>query len=379
MKRFSWVIFSTFLIFFFQHTDNQAQNIQKNINIHWLSNLIYEESEDEKTEYLFFEGAVGDEQFPSLPSFYTHFPVNSDFSAYDVKIANAVFEPMTEQEVTLIPQSFSPNELEITTQTVYEKKKPYLAISFIPIRKNGVKFEKLTSVTLEITGKDARKSPAAPKSYATHSALQNGSWYRITVSQTGVYKVTYDDLNRLGMPVSSLSSDNLSIFGNGGGMLPEANAEFRYDDIQELPIEMHDGGDHSFDAGDYFLFYAEGPHSWTYIPSDQNFTHNFNLYATTASYFITATPNVGSKLRITTEDNSTLTATSVATTYTDYGFFEEDKFNLGEGGRAWFGDKFDATTAKNYTISLPAFPVSPRNLAVFFLMSAVARTSLEVL
>ena len=83
----------------------QAQNIQKNINIHWLSNLIYEESEDEKTEYLFFEGAVGDEQFPSLPSFYTHFPVNSDFSAYDVKIANAVFEPMTEQEVTLIPFS----------------------------------------------------------------------------------------------------------------------------------------------------------------------------------------------------------------------------------------------------------------------------------
>lgn len=362
MKRFSWVIFFTFLMIFIQHIDSQAQNIQKNINIHWLPNLIYEESEDEKIEYLFFEGAVGDEQFPGLPSFYTHFPVNSDFLAYNVKITHTVFEPMTEQEVALIPQNFSPNELEITTQTVYEKKKPYLAISFIPIKKNGVKFEKLTSVTLEITGKDARKSPAAPKSYTTHSVLQNGSWYRITVSQTGVYKVTYDDLSRLGMPVSGLSSDNLSIFGNGGGMLPEANAEFRYDDIQELPIEMHDGGDHSFDAGDYFLFYAEGPHSWTYNPFDQNFTHNFNLYATTASYFITATPNVGSKLRITTEDNSALTATSVATTYTDYGFFEEDKFNLGEGGRAWFGDKFDATTAKNYTLSIPASPVSPLRL-----------------
>lgn len=359
MKRFSWVIFFTFLIIIIQHIDIQAQNFQKNINIHWLPNLVYQENEDGKIEYLFFEGAVGDEQFPNLPSFYAYQPVNSDFSTYDTKISNAVFVPMTEQEVALIPQNFAPSELVISTKTVYEKKKPYLAISFIPIRKIGGKYEKLTSVTLEITGKDARKAPAAPKSYATHSALQNGSWYRITVSQTGVYKVTYDDLSRLGMSVSGLSSDNLAIFGNGGGMLPESNAEFRYDDIQELPIEMHDGGDHTFDAGDYFLFYAEGPHSWTFDPINQNFAHNFNLYATTASYFITASPNVGYKLRITTEDNSALTATSTATTYTDYGFFEEDKFNLGEGGRGWFGDKFDATTAKNYTLSLPASPVSP--------------------
>lgn len=358
MKRFSWVLFSTFLIFFIQQTDIQAQNIQKIINIHWLPNLIYEENEDKKIEYLFFEGAVGDEQFSNLPSFYTHFPINADYTSYKTRISNVTYEPMTEQEVALIPQGFSPNELIVSTSTVYEKKKPYLAISFIPIRKNGGKFEKLTSVTLDITGENARKAPAAPKAYAVHSVLQTGNWYSISVSQTGIYKVTYEDLSQLGMAVSGLSSDNISIFGNGGGMLSESNSMFRYDDIQELPIEMHDGGDHSFDAGDFFLFYAEGPHSWAYDPMNQKFTHNFNLYSSKASYFITATPGVGAKLRIATEDNAGLTATVTANTYTHYGFFEEDKFNLGEGGRAWFGDKFDATTAQNYTLPLPTNPTS---------------------
>lgn len=376
MKHFSWVSLGIFVLIFFQLIDIQAQKIQKNISIQWLKPITYQTANEGTVSFIVFEGSVDDEAYPVLPRYYDHFPVSADFSDYDVVASNAVYEPLSEQEKSLVPKDFRQNEVAYEVTTVYEKKKPYAAVSFLPIRVNGGRYEKLVSVHLSIEGKGVKKSGKSTRTYADHSVLRSGNWYRVTVAKTGVYKVTYNDLSSLGIPLSNLSSDNISIFGNGGGMLAESNAVQRPDDLLELPIEMHDGGDHSFDAGDYFLFYAEGPHSWEY--SYQGFTHNFNLYATTASYFINVDAGIGQKLRVETEDNSAMTPTATVSSYTAYGFYEEDKFNLGEGGRNWFGDKFDVTTTRHYTLSLPSSPVGPMQLKVAGGASSARVSSFQV-
>lgn len=362
MKRNSWVLLILFFITNIQLTVIQAQNFIKDIQFEWQSPLVYKQADAEKIEFLSFIGSVSDESVPVLPRYYTHFPVDADYSDYEISITAEHYEPVPADEIRLIPKDFAPNEIRLQVETVYEKKKPHAAISFVPIRKGANGYERLTSVTLSLKGLNARKGQKGITEYATHSVLQSGNWYRITVSSTGIYKVTYNDLVSLGIAVSGLPSSQIAIFGNGGGMLPESNAGFRYDDLQELPIEMHDGGDNHFDAGDYFIFYAEGPHRWDYNSAEQKFTHQFNLYAKTASYFINVDAGVGAKLRIADEDNSNLIANATAATYTHYGFYETDQFNLGEGGRAWFGDKFDAITTRSYTMGLPASIVGPVRL-----------------
>ena len=252
---------------------------------------------------------------------------------------------MTEDEVALIPDGFQEGEFRATARTTVDRKRNYTALSLLPIRKSGSGYEKLLSATVSVQPVRSSAKAAKTHTYAASSVLRSGSWYKVSVTKTGVHKVTYSDLASLGMSVSGLASAQLSLFGNGGAMLPEANGKERYDDLQELPIEMHDGGDGIFNEGDYFLFYAEGPHGWNYNATEQRFAHTFNLYDNAAYYFINADAGVGTKRRIETTDNSTLAPTATATSYTHYGFTETDQWCLGEAGRNWYGRRSHRSSA----------------------------------
>jgi len=87
--------------------------------------------------------------------------------------------------------------------------------------------------------------------------------------------------------MSTLPS-RIAVFGNGGGVLPEKNDEFRYDDLFENPIKVVGGEDGSFDQGDYIIFYGEGPVVWNLNPINQSFYHQTNYYKDYTYYFITA-------------------------------------------------------------------------------------------
>jgi hypothetical protein len=61
----------------------------------------------------------------------------------------------------------------------------------------------------------------------------------------------------------SLPSAQLRLFGGAPGMLPEANARPRVDDLEELPLQVVEGGDGTISGTDYVLFYATGPNLFT--------------------------------------------------------------------------------------------------------------------
>ena len=57
-----------------------------------------------------------------------------------------------------------------------------------------------------------------------NSVLKSGDWFKIEVSQDGIYQITKNDLQNLGINTSNLSVNSVKLYGNGGGMLPALNS-----------------------------------------------------------------------------------------------------------------------------------------------------------
>lgn len=193
----------------------------------------------------------------------------------------------------------------------------------------------------------------AQRVYVSNSVLASGLWYKVAIKDPGVYKVDLAFLSALGFNVSNLSSSSIRLFGNGGGMLSEANADIPIDDLQENAIMVVDGGDGIFNGNDYFLFYANGPDQWLKDSVNKKFTHRKNIYSDSAYYFITIG---GTGKRINSlQLNSPATAT--VNTFNERIFHEQDMVNLLNSGKSWFGEEFsDApgkSLTKTFSISLP--------------------------
>src|SRR5690606_17060115 len=89
--------------------------------------------------------------------------------------------------------------------------------------------------------------------------LGSGMWYKVRLSNTGVYKMDRTFLENLGINVQGLNPNHINVYGNATGMLPEANNIFRPDDLVKNAIQIVGDEDNSFDANDYIIFYGVGP------------------------------------------------------------------------------------------------------------------------
>lgn len=193
----------------------------------------------------------------------------------------------------------------------------------------------------------------AQRAYAPHSVLATGNWYRIGIKQEGVYKIDVPLLAALGITTNNLSAATIRLYGNGGAMLDENNATPRPDDLVENPIEMNDGGDGIFNAGDFFLFYAPGPHRWLKDSLGQGFRHLKNLYTDTVYYYLTIGGNGKRIPRQTPPFNPSVTVNSYQERY----FYENDLVNLLNSGKEWYGELFSTnlggSSSRTFTIDWP--------------------------
>jgi hypothetical protein len=206
--------------------------------------------------------------------------------------------------------------------------------------------------------------------YKSHSVLTAGNWYKVAVTEVGIHKITYEDLTGMGMDLSSVDPANLRVYGNGGGMLPEANAVKRIDDLRQIPIQVVDGGDGHFDPGDYLLFYGEAPDKWTLNYNTKLFAHQKNLFSDRTYYFVTA--DLGPGLRIQPLASVTATPNSYSHRISDYGFHDVDSENLIKSGKIWVGEVFNDTLASHDFYF--RFPNIDTNSAVRINTHVVARS-----
>lgn len=206
------------------------------------------------------------------------------------------------------------------------------------------------------------------RQYKKNSALATGSWYKLSITDPGVYKIDVAFLKSMGINTQQLPVTAIRLFGNGGQMLGEPNNTPRYDDLPEVAMYAQDGGDGILDGNDYLLFYAPGPHSWSYNMVSRTFTHQRNLYSDASFYYITVG---GEGLRVQADNNPPATgAPEYAFTYR--AFYERDSFNFLGSGKQWWGTEFSKVLglSRNYRFTLPASPAGPVTVS----MRAAARS-----
>jgi hypothetical protein len=212
-------------------------------------------------------------------------------------------------------------------------------------------------------------TPYAQRTYKPASVLATGAWYKISIGAEGVYKMDAGFLSSLGIG-GSLPSAQIRIFGNRGGMLPEANKDERTDDLEEVAILVEDGGDGQMNGTDYILFYSTGPHQWIKDSANRRFSHKKNLYSETSFYFISV-GGAGKRVSIQTA----LPPTSIKVTSFDDRFFHElDTVNFLSSGKEWWGEEFSALPGRSLSrsIALPLTDILPGQATI--ITSAAARS-----
>ena len=252
-------------------------------------------------------------------------------------------------------------DIEPTVRVEQARREFYATVTFLPFRRSGAGYERLVSYELDFTEQALPGTSVVTRGGETFtSVLSSGSFFKIATTETGIHRLSYDFLKDLGVDVDNIDPRQLKIYGNGGGLVPEANNAERIDDLAENPIEIVGEDDGSFDASDYVLFYAEGPDVWrpTNSDTDRDLFYRKNIYDTRNYYFVGI--STGNGQRIEKRPAASGTATTL-TSFVDLQHFEEDRYNVmyedvnSQGsGKHFFGDIY--RTQSTYTYDRFDFP-----------------------
>lgn len=326
----------SFIFLIIQSTAVLAQSFTRELK--WKNPIEIEVTKGEKLRSLNFEGANYNEK--NIPYFFENLKINGKPSGIEASLSNAVYEELKDKELLGKAENIL-NMPEVTASVQYMKKEAYASVAVFPFRKNSSSgiIERLVSFELVLKPNYAAKLGDAARTYASSSVLSNGTWYKVAVASNGIFKMDNQFLQSLGINTSSLDPRNIKVYGNGGGMLPFANASFRYDDLQENAIYVEGESDGVFNASDYVLFYGQSPTKWAYNQSTKKFNHQVNLYADYTYYFINVDPGFGK--RIQNISSGTATPTQYVASFDDYSFHEADLVNLIKSGREWYGESVD--------------------------------------
>ncbi len=341
-----------------------AQGIQNEIKINWKAPKEVNNPLDinsKTSAFLFFDGAIYPSEENQLPFFSTRLPVvvNNSNSLPVLVISNAQFELIPEQEKSLVNSKIG-NKIEPLVWLQTERLQSYVRIEFLPIRRNQNtgQLERLTSFVPQISWKQTSSDSVSfnqSKDYKSVSVLNQGSWNKIAVKESGIHKISYDKLIELGFENPS----EIRLFGNGGKQLPFDSSMERPDDLMENPIYLHKGTDGVFNSGDYILFYAKGIVHWQYDNSFEMFVHRLHQYTDEAFYYLTDTEGIGLRIQDSPEANGTVT--QQVDSYDYHYFREKDSVNMLKSGRLWAWKHFNLELNYTYNIALenklPSAPV----------------------
>lgn len=299
-----------------------------------------------KTDRLSFEGVQYSDSAANIPLYHFLVKIKNEGDVYSIN--NAKYIKLSDAERDILNDKENLNQDFVLKQVnKIKNKKLYADISITCVRKNNSYYEKLVSFELKIDDYTKPKITSKFKSgkrNITNSILRNGNWYKISVPDAGVYKITYDQLVSMGID----NPADVGIFGYGSGELSVSNS---IDNIKDLPsnaLYFNKGSDGEFNTGDYLLFYAQGSRKFSYI--DNLLVHENNTYSHESFYFISSDHPYSLPIEIKTQNNS---YDLEINSFEDYKIIDDDEINLIQSGRLWLGDRFDVETSRDYDFLCP--------------------------
>lgn len=296
-----------------------------------------------------------------LPTFATSRPLppNHADSTYAVSIEWPEFIDMGEADIAryqAIAGTEPPPAMPVVEAGVgISRRRATLDIGFTPIAYRDGRYQKLVSFMLAVKAtpntptprraKDAatRTATDAAARYADHSVLREGTWAKISVSQSGIHELTASLIRQAGF--TDLSK--VKVYGYGGALQPETLSGAYLastDDLAEVPLCT---------VGGRRFFYAQGPVTWS-----ESGSRTFNPYSDHGYYFITQGDD---------EPAATDSAAFLQEHYpapSDYNaLYEVDDYAWYAGGRNLYDSKAFAIGTPN-TYALDAQPSATGTLTV---------------
>lgn len=294
--------------------------------------------------------------------------------------ANSIIEESSffRLEYQELPETVSHNIIFETLDTIpslntslaYASGVPWLSVSFIPFRRNPdtKKVERVISCIVQIKGTLKDENNQSTRKALSVSPLAEGKWFRIRVSETGIHKMSYEQLVSMGMQ----NPANVRIYGYGGTRLPEDFRKGTQDEWSPLPVFMSKGSDNVFNQGDFILFHAEGPVLWNYDTQKEMFLHDMNPYSDYGYYFLTS--DLGEPVFPADAESPAEPANYFTDSYDFRAWYEQDQWNLIQSGQEWYGEIFDIVTQRNFNFNIPG-RISDEPAEVYFNLLGRARDS----
>lgn len=184
------------------------------------------------------------------------------------------------------------------------------------------------------------------KVFSQSSVLADGKWLKVAINQSGMYALSFNQLQSAGVDPSTINPQKIKVYGNPGGMLPQANAAERPFDLIEKNILVTGEGDGVFNSNDQIIFYAEGPDKVRWNTGTNFLTYEQNLYSRQHFVFIQLDGDNGK--RVATENITT--AAENITDFVDVHHYENSFYNLVRSGRTWLGERISNSSSFNYSI-----------------------------
>ena len=172
------------------------------------------------------------------------------------------------------------------------------------------------------------------------SVLNNHTWYRLSVTKEGIYKLDFATLQAMGVDMGAVNPNQIKIYGNPSGVLPEKNSKTRPDDLTEMAIFVEGAEDGIFDPGDAVFFYGQEPTRWRLVDNTvDTYARERNYFTDTTYYYLCPDSGqdglrVGEKATLDVEG-----ATTVISEFPDFVCHEEELFSPYSQGLNWFGEK----------------------------------------
>ena len=178
-------------------------------------------------------------------------------------------------------------------------------------------------------------------SYANQSVLAEGKWVKIRVSESGVCRMSFDELRKAG-----LNPQQVHVYGYGGAQKEQDFTLRNIDDLPQVPV---------YKGEDFILFYVQGPISWSFNTSLNRFVHTRNTYSDYGYYFLTEGSDAFTPLAPTDISGTPTEITS----YPLLQVQDKDSVNLIDrtgvsgGGRTFYGEQFTANQKRTLTFNTP--------------------------
>ncbi len=320
--------------------------------IEWNDPIRFMEGEDEKIN-LNFIGMDGLDEETNLPTYFESFilPDNIDINSINISIENKEFVwPLPEEYKEFNNYLFS-EDITYNVNLTHSGNQYYIDLTLVPLIKESQAtcFQKLISyniiVDYQLEQIKSLKSTDDVNGYVDNSVLNTGTWKKIRVDDTGIYKITYAKLKEWGIS----NPANVGIYGNGGALLPRKNSDYREDDLVENAI-LH--------YGDAVYFYAQGPVVWEYNYSRKMYLHEKHPYSDYSYYFITEKQDASKSIENT--DLQPVEYDTEINQFVDYNYHEENNLNLISSGNKWLGEKFEyySNPSQDFSFSFPNIDLS---------------------